>query len=214
MPRITVVTGHTPGEWDAVAAITLPGLLAYCDRHRYDLMDVPLVQYAERRPASWGKLPALTQALRGSDVAVWIDTDAVMYPDAPPIHEALTPDAWHALVVHETPEGTVPGCGVWAVTRAMLPVLRLAWSDYRDHRWWEQAAMHRLMGFDPDALPVCQILDTVVWRHTVLLDQLWSVLPGEDVWGPYMRHAPGGRSMVMREAMLREWAREAEAVSA
>jgi len=207
--KVIVVTGHTGEGWDAIAAITYPGLAAYCDRHGYDLTRAPLASCSEGRPASWGKVPALMAALRHADVAVWIDADAVMYPVAPPIHEALKHDAWQAMVVHQTPEGTVPGCGVWVVTRPMVPVLRLAWADYRDHRWWEQAAMQRLMGFEPDALPVTQRLDTVVWRHTALLDARWSVLPGDDRPDPYMRHAPGGRPLVMREAMLREWAREA-----
>lgn len=208
--KVTVVTGHTPGEWDALAAITLPGLTAYCDRHSYGLMDVPLAQYAEDRPASWGKIPALVQTLRSADLAVWIDTDAVMHPSAPPIHEECgLGSSWQALVVHHTSEGTVPGCGVWVVTRAMVPWLRAAWADFLDHRWWEQAAMHRLMGFDPDTLPVQRCMTTSLWLQTYALDPRWSVLPGSDIADPYMRHAPGGRPMMMREAMLREWAREA-----
>lgn len=207
--NVTVVTGHTPGEWDALAAITLPGLAAWCDRHGYDLMDVPLAQYAEDRPASWGKLPALVRALHDADIAVWVDADAAVCPDAPAIHEEYgVADAWQALVVHHTVEGTVPGCGVWLVTPPMIPFLREAWEDYREHRWWEQAAIQRLMGFDPDTLPVQRVCNTGLWIRTATLDPRWSVLPGSDIADAYTRHAPGGRPMQEREAMLRQWATE------
>lgn len=211
MTRVAVVTGHTGPDWDRIAAITMPGLTAYCDRHGYELVDVPLADYADGRPASWGKLPAMTHFLRDADVVVWVDADVVVEPGVPPIHLELDPGAWQALVVHQTPEGTVPGCGVWVVKKCepVLAMLLAAWDDYRDHPWWEQAAIQRLMGFDPDARPVQRNEWTDLWEHTVVLHERWSALPGSGVQNPYMLHAPGGRPIQEREAMLRRWAKAA-----
>lgn len=200
-----IVTGHAGAEWAPIAALTLPALEAYCGRHGYELWDVPLAQYAEGRPSSWGKVPALVRALHDADLAVWIDADALVMAGAPAIHGELFSGSWHGLVFHRVPEGYVPNCGVWLIAPDMTPVLQAVWADYAPHRWWEQAAVCRLMGFDPDDLPVHHARCTELSQHTTVLDNRWNAHPQDWRDGAFIRHASGVPSLEARVAMLSAW---------
>lgn len=206
--RVAVVTGHTPGEWDRLAAITLPGLGAYCDRHGYDLVAMDLVERAAGRPASWGKVPALLEALETVDLAVWVDADVVVDPSAPAIHEEFLPrfnqPCRQAFAVHNTPEGRVPNLGVWMVTAWAEEILGQVWKDYLDHKWWEQAALLRLMGVDPDVLPIVVGVDHLTAVGARVLDTRWNAIQAD--WRPdaYFRHA-AGVPMMNREIRLARW---------
>lgn len=218
MTPVTVVTGHVGYQWDRVALLTLPPLQAYCERHGYQLVQAPLTPYAEGRAASWGKVPALIDALYGSQVVVWVDCDILVHPKAPAIHRDVPDGACQALVFHDVPEGDIPNCGVWLMTECMVPVLRQVWDsvDLIDHPWWEQAALMRLLGYDVSAWPIrsedCR--PTVLMDATYALDGRWNAHPYDRrddlMTHAWFRHATPGSNRD-RLALLGEWAREWEA---
>lgn len=209
---VCVVTGHTGEAWDRLAALTLPALAAYCDRHGYELCDVSadLPTLADGRPPSWGKVRALGVVLYDCDVAVWIDADVLVMPGAPPIHAELLADEWQALVVHHVPEGMVPNCGVWVLRPPMVDVLDSMWRriEYVTHPWWEQAALIAEMDYDT-AHSIFQRNDNRLWLHTAVLDTRWNAHPADWRDDAYMRHASGIADMAAREAMVRAWLGEA-----
>jgi hypothetical protein len=97
------------------------------------------------------KVPNMIVALEDYDRVLWVDADVVIHDSAQNIMDAVEPDAWQAVVEHETNCGVVPNCGVWVVTKQMGPWLEFAWSnmlaEYKDHPWWEQAAIMHMMGY-------------------------------------------------------------------
>jgi hypothetical protein len=85
------------------------------------------------------------------------------------------------MVVHHTPDGAVPNCGVWHVRRAAAGILESLWkhnSFVKSDCWWEQAALIHVLGGDPDATPTL-----------TPPGPLWGELPYE--WNPHIRDARG-----------------------
>lgn len=144
--RTCLVTGWSGVQFAEIAAHTLPLMHRYAQRHGHQLAAVNLIG---TRPASWMKVEAMATVLQTHDVAVWMDADVVVLDGSRWIGDELRPEAWHALVEHETECGAVPNCGVWVLRREMLPVLDQVWSmrQYLSHPWWEQAAVLELMGY-------------------------------------------------------------------
>ena len=93
-----------------------------------------------------------------------------------PVKDMNVPaEAWQAVVIHRTNEGESPNLGVWLVRKAMLPYLQQAWdlTEYIQHRWWENAAVIDLMGFDP-AYPVIPAIPNELYAHTHRLENWWN----------------------------------------
>lgn len=110
------------------------------------------------RPASWYKVPIIYDlfAAEGADLVLWVDADVHIMKGSPDIAGDLVTTDRHGLVFHETTEGVIPNCGVWALRRNMMPVLRRIWdmTEYLNHCWWEQAAVISLLGGNPKQRPI------------------------------------------------------------
>jgi galactosyl transferase GMA12/MNN10 family len=153
--------------------LALPGLTEYADRHGYRLLTDPPVPAAG--PASWFKLPALVDALHRYDEALWVDSDIVVVDGSADLAELVPDGAWQALVRHHTADGEVPNCGVWYVRRPMLGPLEQMWAlrdHYRDHPWWEQAALMQLLGYR--LAPAMLAVPTRLYRRTCWLGGEWN----------------------------------------
>lgn len=197
---------YAVGPHQELLDIALPTFQEFAVRHGYDLLIPEPID--SPRPPSWHKIPALIAALQDHDEALFLDADTVIVDPADDLDVAA--DAWQALVRHSTGDGDVPNCGVWFVRRPMLPILERQWSmtGYLHHGWWEQAAMHELLGFGNR--PVTLNAPTELCRRTHFLDPGWNVhkwhtLPVER---PRIMHATMHSD---RAAVMREWAKEATA---
>lgn len=174
-----IVTSHEGEEFERIAAITLPRIAAYAERHGLDHIEVEPPAFI-RRPPSWKKLVAICEAFVDHDEVLWLDTDVVIVDGAENIFDAVPAGAAHAMVRHFTNEGDVPNAGVWLLRRPMLSVLAsIAMVDaVVHHRWWEQAALLALMGFvEADGL-CTHSLDTPLYADTAWLDESWNVWRG------------------------------------
>jgi hypothetical protein len=196
------------GPHEQFLDVALPSFHTFADRHGYELVIPEPIDCT--RPPSWWKIPALVAALEQYDEALFLDADMVVIDPS----EDLGVDgwAWQAMVEHHTGDGDVPNCAVWLVRRPMLPFLHIAWSleKYLNHGWWEQAAMHELMGYQ--GRPVQRVAQTELLDHTEFLDNGWNV----HVWDRPITERPRIMHATMfpdRLAVMREWARMAEAAA-
>lgn len=200
-----LVTLAYGGFYEELLEVALPSFQTFADLHGYDLLIPEPIDCS--RPPSWWKVPALLSALDEYDEALFLDADTVIVDPSEDVY--VDPLAWQAMVEHHTGDGDVPNCAVWLVRRPMIPYLHTAWSldRYLNHGWWEQAAMHELMGLG--GRPVQRIFDTELGRHTAFLDNGWNVHCWDSprATRPRIMHAT---MLPDRVAVMRAWARIAE----
>jgi hypothetical protein len=175
-----ILTGWSGATHTAMAKHTAPLMEAYAQRHGHDFISLSLIG---DRPASWQKLPAIYASLKAYDAVCWLDADVVItWPGADIIAE-LQPGTCQAVVEHLTECGRVPNCGVWVVSRDMMPTLRQAWADgsaFVHHPWWEQAAIMQLMGYAVEPGPHGKLdSPTRLYEQTTFLRPEWNHHPGD-----------------------------------
>lgn len=180
-----LLTGWTGVEYARMAAHTLPLMERYARRHGMDF-DCVNLGFVGVAPPSWMKLPHLGSALAdGYDKVLWVDADIVIVKSADNILDEVPDDAWQALVRHKTECGAVPNCGLWVVTQPMRQVFKTAWDEYldeyRNHSWWEQAAILRLMGYEVTPKPEANPGEpTPLAEHTHYLHSRWNHHPRDE----------------------------------
>jgi hypothetical protein len=145
--RRALATFAIGSRYAALLNVARPLMREYAGQHGY--VFVERVPHVQTRPASWLKVPLLLDLLSRFHEVLWLDCDVVIVESDWDIADDVPDDDWQALVRHHTPDGEVPNCGVWYVRRAMTTTLAQMWamSEYRDHVWWEQAAMLDLLGY-------------------------------------------------------------------
>lgn len=205
--RRIIITGSEGFEHDALASITLPLMLKYAERHNYSIRAFRLAPAAQR-PSSWKKLIAICGGFADHDEVLWLDSDVVISDGSHDFFESIPADCLQAMVRHQTCEGDVPNAGVWFLRRPMLPHLMLAamQDDLVSHKWWEQAAMLRFMGFAVDDGICSHRFDTSLYEKTHWLDESWNVWRGTPHEVPaYFRHACGTLGQE-RHDLVKRWA--------
>ena len=145
---------YAAGPHEEILDISLPTYRTFADRHGYDLI---VGQKMTDLPPAWNKVPLLLDAFRCYDEVVWFDCDLVIvnydndFPSmvSNPAKGVFTQDAVHSLVRHFEDDSEVPNSGVWRLRQPMVPLLKkmLDLEVFRDHGWWEQAALMTLMGY-------------------------------------------------------------------
>lgn len=157
-----------------LAAMTWPLMEAYANRigaewHPYT--EVPVVN----RPPAWKKLVCMSHALSVFDEVLWLDADVVV-ADTADIFAGIPTDMSHALVEHHTDEGDVPNTGVWICRRPMIPWITVAAMNDAcvEHKWWEQAAILHLLGYEMVHGRCMRTSDTELLRKTHWLDERWN----------------------------------------
>ena len=170
----------------------------FAQRHGYDLhLHTEVVDAS--RPVSWSKVPILRGLLERYEMVLWLDSDLVIVD---PREDIPCPD-FMGIVEHETREGRMPNAGVLALrsgdrARAFLDAI-WAQEDLIEHKWWENAAICRLLGYTLD--PVGPGAQTRWLRHTTFLDPRWNAIPDAPVRGARIRHYPG-YSVKTRAALM------------
>jgi len=178
-----VITTFGLGPMAELLDVSLPTFAWYAQTHGYDLFVPSGAQFAGmNRPVSWGKIPLIVSLLRGGyDTVLWLDADVAVVENGKDILDDLPADAPMGMVVHHTPDGAVPNCGVWLVRAEAAEMIESLWpltGFKRSGCWWEQAALIAALGGEPDATPV-----------EVPAGRAWSELPYE--WNPHVADARG-----------------------
>lgn len=175
-----LITGWCGPMFAEMSAVTAPLMERYAARHGMDFKVVSLDEPGV--PPSWAKIPRLAERLEaGCDAVLWLDADVVVVDSEADILADMRPDAWHAVVEHETACGLVPNCGVWVVRQPMLPILRDVWAGrekYLHHQWWEQAAVIERMGYAVTPVPTASPIGvTALFERTTFLPSKWNYHP-------------------------------------
>ena len=179
--RDLILTGWRGTEFAKYASHTLPLMDAYATRHGLECYCVNLAN--EVTHPSWMKVPSIGLTLHDYDRVLWLDADVVIYDSSRNIFDDVDPDAWQSVVEHETECGVVPNCGVWVVTRHMIPSLEFVWDKrlaYENHPWLEQACIMEMMGYKVTAGPHSVMGEpTNLYRRTQFLPAKWNHHPAD-----------------------------------
>ena len=194
MARKVVVCTLGSGPHEELLSVAGPTFERWADRHHYDL-DIRRSSPSPERPASWGKVSIISERLRTHDVVIWLDADAVVVDPTADLSRVVSRRRPLALVAHQYHGQTVPNMGVLAVrsTRRTRRLMRELWSmtRYVDHRWWENAALLELLGYDISAEPIVQRRPTRLNRRIAWLDVAWNSIDLHPSPSPFVKHYPG-----------------------
>jgi len=196
MTKAIASIGTGPHRW--LLRLAARSFGPFAERHGYDLhLHTTVVDPS--RPAPWSKIPILRGLLDRYETVLWLDSDLVIVDP----REDLPRPAFMALVEHATAEGRMPNSGVWMLragddVRAFLDEI-WAQEDLVRHKWWENAAICRLLGYALD--PVGPRAETPWLRRTTFLDGRWNSIPDAPASRPRIRHYPG-YSVKTRAALM------------
>ena len=229
-----ILTSFGFGPHAAYLEAVLPTFRRYAYRHGYDMFlpsgdwfswaarEWPAFAGMGGRPFSWWKLPLFHHLLHRAeyDVVLWLDADVCVCRFDADIADDLWAEgqnqlgreAAQGLVLHQVDVGSVPNCGVWAVTRKFLPWVPAVWdkTEFVNHGWWEQAAVMSLMGTDPNARPCLQPLGgTELRNQTAFLPYEWNPHVKDRLGVPPDARFKHATMFPDRLGTLRGWATEA-----
>jgi Methyltransferase domain len=193
--RITVVThdwehgeerrvlcSSGTGAFASLLEVTAVGLEIYARRHRWDLV-LSREDVSDGRPPPWGKL-RLTESLLGDyQVVAWIDCDALIVDFEHDLGEVLEDGKDFYVVEQEggIPRDCVVNSGVFVIraSRWAERFLSEVWAqeDLALHRWWENAAIMRVLGYQIEASPVVRGEPTPWMERVKLIDLAWNSIP-------------------------------------
>lgn len=153
------IVTYAEGAHEELLDVALPTYKNFAHRHGYDLyVGEKMCDF----PSAWNKIPLLIKVLNDYDEVVWFDCDLVVVDpseDFPamtsdPFRGMFVQDKLHSMVRHFEDASEVPNSGVWRLRHSCnglysKDLLRnmQALEVFRNHGWWEQAALMTLMGY-------------------------------------------------------------------
>jgi hypothetical protein len=111
------------------------------------------------------------------------------------------------LVAHTTAEASfpIPNSGVWVLRRHryIQQFLESVWNTtkYINHKWWENAAVLELLGYDLSGGTLKIGKPTRITKHTRFLPLEWNSIPQCPASNPRIVHFPAV-SVNVRQALL------------
>ena len=188
--------------------IARPSYKAFASRHGYDYIEP--AEFSTTRPPAWYKIPLLRNALERYDEVIFIGADLVIVDGREDFSQTVPPEAWHAMVRHNTGDGDVPNDDMWFCRKPMIPRLDEVWKNdkWLNHGWWEQASLLDLMGYHVQQ-PTHLIEPTELFHNTHWLETGWNVHKWDTNKSEHIRiqHATMWPDRV---AIMNEWAQEAQ----
>jgi hypothetical protein len=203
MPR-AVLCSIGAGPHEELLELARPSFERYAQTFGYDL-DLRNELLAADRPPSWSKVPLLRERLEDHKVAIWIDADAVVVDPRADIASTVSIATPLAMVAHNYAGQRVPNCGIMALRRCRttLRLLDAMWAktEYLDHKWWENAALLDIMGYNISKEPIVKVRGTRLDRRVNWLSPDWNSIEGSGSDSPIIMHFPGLEHSVRLERM-------------
>lgn len=144
------IVTYADGAHEELLEVAMPTYQKFALAHGYEFC---IGQKKSDLPAPWNKVRLLIDALQHYEEVVWLDCDLVIVDtseDFPPMVDGKL----HAMVRHFEGHSEVPNSGVWRLKRtagdlASTDLLKcmMKLEVFRNHGWWEQAALLTLMGY-------------------------------------------------------------------
>ena len=182
MPERKVLCTSATGPFADLLKVSLPTFESYARRHQWDVF-VGTEDRADGRPTSWAKVPLISELLGRYDLLMWVDADAVIVDESVDLASELRRRKHLYLVEHQhAPTGEVTANAGVMMLRAGRWTQRLlaaiwAQADLIDHRWWENAALMRLLGYRIDPQPAARVRRTRWLKRVRFLDVAWNSMP-------------------------------------
>jgi hypothetical protein len=194
------------GPQKRLLALASRSFRRYARAHGYELA-LRTEAFDRSRPPAWSKVLLLRELAAEHELLLWLDADLVIVDCSLDIASELEPGRFLYLVEHRTREGVVPNSGVMLLRGGPETVEFLdevyAQEDLIDHRWWENAAISRLLGYELDP-PRRGAPTPLLTERTKLISARWNSIPGAPEPHPRIRHYPGYSRKVRAAFMLRD----------
>jgi hypothetical protein len=164
----------------------------FAKRHGYELeLHTQVVEPS--RPPPWSKVALIRRLLDQHELVLWLDADIVVVRSDADIAGELPGDRFLAMVEHTVGGKANPNTGVMVI-RSGDEARRFfdeVWdsTDYLNHRWWEQAAVMNLLGYDPDTAE--RVRDSEWHDRIHWLGKEWNSIRDDPAEHPRIRHWPG-----------------------
>ncbi|MGI8632692.1 MAG: putative nucleotide-diphospho-sugar transferase [Solirubrobacterales bacterium] len=180
------------GRQSTLLRVSGPSFARYCQRWGYDYFACSWpVDFS--RPVAWSKIALLRALLDSYDTVVWMDADAVIVDHGTDIGTETDNCHFLSLVEHEVEGKRNPNTGVVLLRSCdeARDFLDQVWekAEYLHHRWWEQAAVMDVLGYDVDSGEI--VGDSPHRSGVAWLSKRWNSIPDDPVRNPYVRHYPG-----------------------
>jgi hypothetical protein len=194
------------GPQARLLALAARSFRPYAAQHGYELALHTDVRDLSR-PAPWSKIALLREMAATHDLLLWLDADLVIVDRSLDIATELEEGRFLYLAEHETGEGRMPNSGVMMLRGGHQTIAFLddvyAQKDLIHHRWWENAAICRLLGYQLD--PVGPGRPTpLLTKRTKLISTRWNSIPNAPSRDPRIRHYPGYSIKVRTAFMTRD----------
>jgi len=169
------------GDFAQLLEISRPSFEAYAECHGWHL--IVGVGDTHGRPAPWAKVPLVADLLGRYELVAWIDADALIVDTSRDLASELRFGRNLYLVehVHASSGETTANTGVFMLRagRWAQRFLAAVWAqeDLIEHRWWENAAVMRLLGYRIDPQPARREQRTRWLRRVSFLDLAWNSIP-------------------------------------
>jgi len=182
--------------WHRIADVSWPTLERYAESISADFVVAREIPPHHKHAAAWAKLIIIADALSEYDEVLWLDADVVAVGfGRSAFDEVPETSSIAAVLLHDKPGSATKhfNTGVMVVKRIALSTLVQAalQDDLRDHKWWEQAAIHRVCD---DIFPLADS-----WN-------VWTGVEGK-VSDPMFMHACGLHESGEQLAKVTEWAK-------
>lgn len=182
----------TGSEHLEMLGLMAPTAAYYAQMHRMDCLLLPLPdkRLEPERPPAWDKVVLIHHMLNLYETVIWIDADAIFCDPRKDIRTVLHTRTPMHMVAHRTGRRKIPNTGVW-ICRSLpktFEMLHLIWNStqYVNHRWWEQAALMDLIGYDTESASFRGV--TPYTPHVRFIDREWNSRSSDCAANPIIYH--------------------------
>jgi hypothetical protein len=203
-----VICSRATGTHIELLSNAVPTLLAYGERHGWDVVISTEEELAEGRPASWGKLPLIRELLDQYDLVWWVDSDALIVDASVDLREELVDGKDLYLVEHlfPAPHDFAASAGVmlWRSSDWSKALVDALWASeaYVHHRVWENAALLELLGYGIERFH--HPAPTPLMARVQLLSPDWNSVWPDPARSPKVHHHGGSIEFADRRRFMIE----------
>ncbi|HEY3866345.1 MAG TPA: hypothetical protein VGL54_09710 [Solirubrobacteraceae bacterium] len=188
-----VIVSLGVGPQSRLLSLAARSFRPYAAQHGYELA-LSTETLDPSRPTPWSKIVLLRRLAASYDLLLWLDADLVIVDRSLDIASEQEEGRFLYLVEHQIQEGRMPNSGVMLLHGGEETIAFLddvyAQEDLVHHRWWENAAICRLLGYRLD--PIGPAAPTpLLTDHTKLISPRWNAIRNSPVPKPRIRHYPG-----------------------